>query len=652
MPQADEAAEQATEESAPGGETTQIPATSDNPSGPGRYATRQPSPIVNSLGFALIGALMTIQPLAATTFLKLFYEKSPELIQPALPEDLPLPISLVWPPRLYGAISTLGTLTSAAVLGLYIAFSLCGLYALFRILNPTFRVTTGVDWDRHLLVKTYMHGEPVTKAFLISIAVVIPAFVVWQLLGWAIGENAFSLWLRLALSGATLWFLYSREGVAGDYESGSYEPPREPGVRRSLLIRGLLAGTVVWLALRLTPLLRTSDLFSAFRAVGYIGPGQWWQIALITVGFAAMFGFTLGGLFTALGAPGWQTGRRARVAILPALILVAAAYGGRIWLPAHFAAKFDYVAGSMVPAESRLAKACRLSLTPAPRTAWLLDTDRALPVQFSGLSVTGIAATPENGRAIATYLDAHVNRTALSYAAYTTLHDTALLEWSVDDALRVYLRNLSGAPDMAYVSHLLNKLQGTAFSPTPGVIAAVDRLADDRFFDYTDRRAWVLVGDIYARFGLRAKAEGCYRKAEMPASQVAIRADERTLSPDGKVVGKLLVGGRPAAGAKVGLMAERAVEQAGFMTDASTHLTSPFWLSWIGASTTTDSQGRFAMDRLLYGRYVLLVQLPGPLDTAAAAKPAAVSNGPATITVRTSAPPVDLGTITITPPAR
>jgi hypothetical protein len=507
-------------------------------------------------------------------------------------------------------------------------------------------MTTGVDWDRHLLVKTYMHSDPITKAFLISIAAVIPAFVLWELLGWALRENAFSLWLRLALFGAAFWYLFSRDGIAGDYETGSYEPPRDRTVRRSLLIRGFLAGTLAWLMLRLAPALNTDDLFNAFRAIGYVGPGQWQQIALITIGFAALFGFAGGGLAAALGAPGWSTARRGRAAILPGVVLLAAGYFGRIWLPSWFETRYDYVPGSRIPAEQRLARIAHLSATATPQTAYLLDVERALPVRFSGRSVTELAATTENARAIESYLQAHDNRTALSYPAYTTLHDAALLGWSVDAALRVYLRNLSGAPDMAYVSHLLNRVQGSAFSPTPGVVAALDRLADGRYFDYADRRAWVMTGDLYARFGLKAKAEACYRRAEMPASQVGLRAEERTMTPDGRVTGRLLFGGKPAGGARVALMSEQAVMQLGNMTDAGTHLTSPFWLSWIGAATTTDAAGRFTFDRLLSGRYVVHIQLPPAVYPGSA--PLA-GNGPGTLTVRPAAPTVDLGALALNP---
>jgi hypothetical protein len=618
------------------------PNPAENPSGPARYAIRPASPLAFGLAFAILGALMAVQPLASTTYLKLFYEKGGQMIQPPLPEGVPVPRSLVWPPGLYSFIERFGTLTSAAVLGLTLVFGLCFLYGLFRILNPTFRMTTGVDWDRNLLHKTYMHSEPITKAFLIAIAALIPAFVLWQAVGWALRENAFSLWLRLALSGAAFWYLFSRDGIAGDYETGSYEPPRDRSVRRSLLIRGCLAGTLAWLMLRLAPALDTDDLFSLYRDVGFIGPGQWQQIALITLGFAALFGFAAGGLATALGTPDGSAARRARAAVLPGIVLLAAGYLGRIWLPSYFQAHYDYVATSRMLAEQRLAQIAHLSSIATPQTAYLVDVSRALPVRFSGRSVTEIAATPENARAIDTYLQAHHNRTALSYPAYTTLHDAALLGWSVDDTLRVYLRNLAGAPDMAYVSHLLNKVQGSAFSPTSGLVAALDRLADGRYFDYTDRRAWVMTGDLYARFGLRAKAEECYRRAEMPASQVGLRAEERTLKPDGKVTGRLLFGGNPVPGARVALLSEQAVMQVGNMTDAGTHMTSPFWLSWIGASTTTNSTGRFTFDRLLYGRYVLLTQLPaavysGPVPL--------TGSGPGTLTVRPSAPPVDLGDI-------
>src|SRR5205823_3335723 len=118
--------------------------------------------------------------------------------------------------------------------------------------------------DRHLLVKTYMHSEPITKAFLIAIAALIPAFAIWQLIGWAFHENTFSLWLRLAMAGAATWYLFSQDGIAGDFESGSYEPPRDPRLKWSLLARGALAGTIGWLMIRSAPSMGTDDLFAAY----------------------------------------------------------------------------------------------------------------------------------------------------------------------------------------------------------------------------------------------------------------------------------------------------------------------------------------------------------------------------------------------------
>ncbi len=615
----------------------------------------RPSAVVEGVAFALIAALMAVQPLAAATYLRLFYEKSEQLVQPILPEGIPVPRSLIWNPRLYSLIGSLGSLTSAAVLGLYILFTCLFLYGLFRILNPTFRMTTGVDWDRSLLLKTYMHSEPITKAFLIAIAAFVPAFILWQLLGWALHESGFSLWLRLAISGAAFWVLFSRDGIAGDFESGSYEPPREPSARNSLLLRGALFGTIAWLMLRLAPSLSTDDLFNMYRSIGYVGPGQWQAIALITIGFALTFGFAGGGLAAALGIPGWSTQRRIRAALLPSVALLAAALFGRGWLPSYFAKRYDYAPQSRRPAESRLADLLHLrevrsdSAPPvSSQTAYLLNMNRAEPIRFSGRSVTGLPAGPGAARQIEAYLKARDYRTSLSYPAFTTLHDAALLQWSVPEALSLYLANLTGAPDMAYLSHLLNMLQGNAFSATPEFIAAIDRLTDDRLFDYDDRRAWVTVGDIYGRFGARDKAMVCYRRASMPASQVSLRAEERALNPTGRVTGRILYNGKPAPRTRVGLAAEQSLMHLQNMTDAATGFTSPFWLSWVGASATSDSKGRFTIDRLIPGRYAILVMLPG-VETAGG-KPLSITSDQSTFTLQPDSPPMDLKDIDLRPP--
>src|SRR2546423_4602410 len=236
-------------------ETHEVMAGSETPeaapnalAGIGVRRSRPASVVRSGLLFALLAAAATFVPLAELTYTRLFAEKT--AIQPALPEGQPLPAALVWSPTLYDTLVRIGTLNPGIELTLVVFLGLLFVYGLLRILNPTFRLTTGVDWDVHVLIKTYMHSWPVTKAFLIAVAVFLPAFFVWAALDWILGGSAFSLWLRLAIFGVASWLLFSRDGVAGDYEDGAYEPPRDRTTIRSLALRGLLAGTAAWLILQ------------------------------------------------------------------------------------------------------------------------------------------------------------------------------------------------------------------------------------------------------------------------------------------------------------------------------------------------------------------------------------------------------------------
>jgi hypothetical protein len=314
---------------------------------------RIPSVIRYGLAFALIAALIVLQPLTAETYEKIFNYRSEELIQKPVPEGYPVPVSLVWRDATRGFINGFGALPLAAVLGLEIVLFLAGLYVLLRALNPTFRMTTGVDWDKKLLTHTYMHTPPLIKAFLIAVTVFLPAFLLWHAIGFVLGNNLWTLWLRLAMAGAAAWLLFSRDGIAGDYETGSYELPRDRSVRNALLLRGALMGSVVWVAFRYWPVTTPGWLMPFYRAMGGIGEAQWWHMTSLTLGFAALLGFALGGAAVALGAPRGSTAWRFRAAILPGIVMLFAAWAGRSALPNYYRERYDYVTTTTATPASR-----------------------------------------------------------------------------------------------------------------------------------------------------------------------------------------------------------------------------------------------------------------------------------------------------------
>src|ERR1041384_5409511 len=129
-------------------------------------ASKPPSPIATGLLFAFVTALLAFQPLTRLAVLKLFADKDGALIQEPIPPGFPVPKALAWSAFSRSLVTSSGTMSSATVLVIGIFLSCIFVYALLRILNPTFRITTGVDWHESVLFKTYMHTSPLIKAFL------------------------------------------------------------------------------------------------------------------------------------------------------------------------------------------------------------------------------------------------------------------------------------------------------------------------------------------------------------------------------------------------------------------------------------------------------------------------------------------------------
>jgi len=125
----------------------------------------------------------------------------------------------------------------------------------------------------------------------------------------------------------------------------------------------------------------------------------------------------------------------------------------------------------------------------------------------------------------------------------------------------------------------------------------------------------------------------------MPPTQVSLRADQQVVTPNGVVTGRLLYEGKAVANASVGLMAAQALMHLQDMTNPETGMESPFWLSWLGASTKTDGQGRFTLDHLIPGRYCLIFQLPTTLSAGTAGFN--VENGQSGFMLQPDSPPYD-----------
>lgn len=565
------------------------------------------SPLVWSLLFAFIAALLAFQPLTRIAYLKLF-GKPETLIQEPITDGVPIPRDLTWSPFTQNLISSLGTITSAAVLAIGIALCSAFAYALLRILNPSFRLTTGVDWNEKVLVKTYMHTPPVIKAFLIAVGAVLPGMLMWQAIHFALGGRSIALPIQLALTGAGIWLLFSRDGIAGDFENLNYEFPRDRGVAASLSLRGATAGLVLWLIAALPPRVSPESLFSFFRGLGGLGEGHWWKIAEIWLGLAAGVGFGCGGLAVALGRPALELSGRLRAAALPAVVLGVTMYAGRYGLPDHFRSRYDFDPDAKASAAQRLAETAGLKATSSSGyDVLVMGQGRSERLRFHQSSVSGVDASPDSAEKVDAFLKKRDYSTTLAYPAFVTLYDATSLAWDTDASIRAAFLNLTRCPEPGTLRILFDKLATTA--ATPAALKYVSEVASDQVFHFPERQSEVLMGDVFAHLGERAKAESWYRRAMMPPLQVKTHADEQLKFTGGSVDGRLTLNGIPLLNTKVAVAPMRAWRHLDSLTDATRGI-SPFWLWWISASTTTDDQGRFNIDRLVEGSYFLLVRIP------------------------------------------
>jgi hypothetical protein len=576
--------------------------------------------------------------------MRLFSGVKEEMIQGEIESGFPIPRALMWTPMTLNIVSGLARFTPAVVLALEIFLSGIMVYLLLRILNGTFRMTTGVNWDSSLLLKTYMHTGPLIKAFLITVTTFLPAFALWHILGFLLGHGSFSLWLRFALIGAGAWLLYSRDGVAGDYDSGNYEFPRYKRLLASLLLRGALAGTVAWSLVRFATWLTPDALFAFYHSLGGIGEHAWWSIAGITLGLWAGQGLGAGGLMVALGAPGKAWPQRLKTAVLPLIALMFTFWIARSWLPGLLRDRYDFDLSTRVSPPVALARATGIKLDSSGRqTILMVRNERAIPVPINIQSFIGVDAGVDAGRKVDAFLKKRDYITTLSQPAFFQQHDVAALQWDPIAILQVdYLRLTRGADSM-YLRPFLEQLESCA--STPATQRYADLLADESQFAFPDRHAQELMGDIYARFGARAKAEKWYRRARLPESQIAARLAERTMFAAGRLGGQILLDGKPVKGAWVGVAptVETRTIPRNFLPNNTLR---PYWLRWIATKSVTDDQGRFSLDRLVAANYRLVVTIPGVEEPTFSPR-LTVRNGPGDIFISFGSPSVDLGTIKI-----
>lgn len=558
--------------------------------------------------FACVAALLNLHPLAFTTSQSLLERESPTLLQ-TLPEPgLPIPQALGWNPTTLGTLQSLARTTPAGVIGWSLALIFLFIYGLLRLLNPTFRLTTGVDWDKSLFVRTYMHTAPLIKAFLIGVAAFLPLFLLWLALGVLPVRSEGILCFRMTLIGAVFFILFSREGIAGDYETMNYGFPRTRAVLLPMLLRGGLFGGAVAGILLLIPLVSPERWLLFYRSLGPIGEANWWRVAWWSLGGAGVLGLTGGVFAVALATPGVSRLFRGRWLAAGILLFVLLFRADHVWIPNTLRDRYDYTANESLSAAERLTQKVPLATTETPRqTILLLAGGASLRFQVASRTVRDpLDLSEENANRLEAFLTRRTYLSALAVPALSTLFDAKAFAWEPLENLRVAALDLTHCPETTFVAYLLAKLE--ICQATPETRRYLDLISDDRQFQFLDRATMVRMGHVTARFGDREGAEKWYRRAKLPESQVQESLSERVMFTEGKITGQVLLDGRPAANLRIGLVPEAARPE--LRVQVAPRVLRANWLRWLSAAGQTDTEGRFAFDHLVSGKYQIVLGLP------------------------------------------
>lgn len=555
--------------------------------------------------FAAIGAALI--PLAQYTCAMLLWDGSPLNIQPIPDDTQPVPSALLWNPFTYRLLTALGSLPLAAALTLYLFFAGCGAYCLIKAINPTFRLSTGVDWNSRILVRTYMHTAPLIKAFVTVVPVLVVIYLLWALVSGFVPRWIPDALPSTALVSAGLWLSLARSGFVGDCDSGNYLLPRAREAL-SLLFRGSLFGLIVWVAMYGLMAAPPERWIRLVRLLGGVGESAWRPAALAWLGSAAFAAALL-----CLGAIGLgrRSARGAVQSCVACLGAIGLAFWGNVWLPRYTAARFDADFVRSVPLEPTWWQ--RAGSEDGGIMLYLPTSGSGRVLRTLSHGFSGIPLNPAHLRRIRSHLKARGYRTALAPAAFAALYDRACLNgdpWlrveTAAEAVRhlgepMFLRLLiedlaiaTGSPDRRRVRREAFKLFQRG-----GVIG----------FPTDDTR--LPIGDLYAFAGDTADALRWYADAGLPAGRARERAEERRRGLQGRVAGTIV-------GAIDGLDPRAALAPAGSSVLASMTAPgrwrpiAPFALREIIRSARPDALGRFELNGIREGQYRLLYLIQAP----------------------------------------
>jgi hypothetical protein len=374
------------------------------------------------------------------------------------------------------------------------------------------------------------------------------------------------------------------------------------------------------------------------RALADLNPRGWLTFTAISLAIAAAGSFCWASLWTAVVAPAASYQQRVRAlagAVVPLAITVVAG----VWL------FFGVVIGRMDygRALNQMAEREQIPIGAAGTDTVLLPASdgKARVARIPFQTIVGFPNEPSVTYKVEQYLSTRRYQTSLARLLFVHLHDVRSIDWDPVRSLEVDRLCIEKAPRLQFVRLMVETLSNCAVTPEA-----------KRYLDWLDARARPfrqsqnacrIMGDLYARFGEVQKAQQWYERGEIPAEQ------RKPAASLGKITGRVVWNGQPAAGVRIGAMAR---EDALPFTRARSGaqdvvlLARPFDWRVVTGVVATDEAGQFEFGGLPYGEYVLLLRVEAqrlaPLPGVAQ-----VEGWPAVVKV--DAPTVDVGTIRIQP---
>lgn len=560
------------------------------------------SVLLRLIAGGVIGIGLAFVPLAQYTCALVLWPESPLLVQRPAGDGEPLPVALQWSDLTYRILIGVGSMPLAGALAVYIALASAACYVVLRAMNASFRLTTGVDWDRWLLFRTYMHTAPVIKVIVTALPGLVAAFAIWSLLRLGLPHRSWDPWLGGVVFGCVGWLLLSRDGVIGDCDSGNYQLP---SARQAVMIglRGALFGVSVVAVIGTLMAVEPQVLLRIAAEMGGLGERTWRPGAITWLVAGGLAGICLVGIALILG------GARGAVRDMVAAGLVCSVYAALIggWVPTYIREHYDYdlSTGKRVPEWWPQVS----ETASVPTNTWLALADRKgawtlRPIRMQATNGTDLR--PDTPDRIARFLERRRYRTALAREGATALYEHACIELDARGRLDVAATMVRKTGDLGFSRTLLEDLTALSGSRIAGEYL---RLFGDRsVYAYPTDDCRLPVGDLLARHGDTAGARTWYSLAGLPESRAIERVGRLVLAAKGEVTGSVAV---EAHGWEVQAALVPSTGRLATLWGRQT-MPSSIWppeLREIVRSARPDAEGRFRISDVPPGQYTVAVWL-------------------------------------------